>query len=75
LKAALESEAKRTKTSASTIVAAALSKYLGHQLHTLFQVSKQNIAGQQRSLLRGYTPGIVAILPWNGVRPDRSLPW
>ena len=39
LKAALVSEAERTRTSASVIVSAALSKYLGHRLHTLFQVS------------------------------------
>ena len=39
LKAALDSEVERTKTSAAAIVTAALSKYLGHRLHTLFQVS------------------------------------
>jgi acetolactate decarboxylase len=39
LKAALDTEVERMKTSSSAIVTAALSKYLGHQLHTLFQVS------------------------------------
>jgi acetolactate decarboxylase len=39
LKAALDSEVARTNTSVSAAVTAALSKYLGYQLHTLFQVS------------------------------------
>jgi acetolactate decarboxylase len=39
LKAALDAEVSRTNTTASAIVTAALSRYLGVQLHTLFQVS------------------------------------
>src|SRR4051794_10814140 len=39
LKAALEVEVRRTSQTLSSVVAAALSQYLGVPVHTLFQVS------------------------------------
>ena len=39
LKAALEAEVERTKSTISSVVAAALSQYLAMPVHTLFQVS------------------------------------
>jgi len=39
LKAALEAEVTRTKGTTSSVVTAALSRYLAMPVHTLFQVS------------------------------------
>jgi acetolactate decarboxylase len=55
LKAALDSEVERTSTSISTVVTAALSRYLGHQLHTLFQVSTSG------ALVAGVSDGEVTV--------------
>ena len=39
LKAVIDAEVARTKATASSVVTAALSNYLGVQVHTLFQIS------------------------------------
>ena len=46
LKAALDAEVARTKRTVSSIVTAALSRYLNTQIHTLFQVSTSGALSQ-----------------------------
>jgi hypothetical protein len=48
LRVALDRETARTRNSASDVAAAALGKYLGTPVHTIFQVSINPI---QRSLI------------------------
>lgn len=55
LKAALEAEAARTGQEASAIVTAALARYLGRPIHTLFQVSTSG------ALVAGVYAGAVTV--------------